>query len=377
MLTQCPACETLFRVTAAILKMGHGQVRCGKCRTQFDALDNLFDEEESPPVATESPPAASPTAAPSAKASPVASVATQTDAEDIDIDMDIDMDVEIERREPTIDATERAPPAAPDASASVAIQADESEPDIEFDFSEPPVDAPTGEPVIVAPAIVVEDGPPEPLAPVTAATPAKRGFWRRLSGKRAKSADPTVIAAELAELTWAAKAAARKPRTRLWAAISVVLLLALAGQVVHFYRDRLVRDPRFGPTVTRLYHALGFTLAPRWELNAFELQQWGLLTDPAAPNTLRMRATVANRAPFPQPYPLIKLVLKNHADAPVALRAFTPVEYLPERAAADRLLAPEQRANAEIAIVDPGNDAVNFKVSACLRRDQTLVCDDD
>jgi hypothetical protein len=28
--------------------MGHGQVRCGKCRTQFDALDSLLDDEESP-----------------------------------------------------------------------------------------------------------------------------------------------------------------------------------------------------------------------------------------------------------------------------------------------------------------------------------------
>ena len=360
MLTQCPACETLFRVTAAILKMGHGQVRCGKCRTQFDALDNLFDEEESPPIVAESQPAVSQREPPPAEETPTEQSAapSENDAPTF------------ERREPTIDSSETTPHDVADEQTDIAVHADDSEPTIEFDFSTPAVES-TPEESIGAAAIAPQPEPPAPTEP------AKPGFWKRLSNKRAQLTNSSEIAAELAALTWAARAAAPAPRTRLWAAISLALILALAGQAMHFYRDQLVRDPRFGPTVTRLYHALGLTLAPRWELQAYELQQWGLLTDPAAPNTLRMRATVANRAPFPQPYPLIKLVLKNHADAPVALRAFTPAEYLPERAAADRLLAPEQRANAEIAIVDPGNDAVNFKVSACVRREQVLVCDDD
>jgi predicted Zn finger-like uncharacterized protein len=60
MLTECPSCLTVFRVTGAILKMGHGQVRCGKCRTQFDALDSLLDEEESPGEASAAREAAKP-----------------------------------------------------------------------------------------------------------------------------------------------------------------------------------------------------------------------------------------------------------------------------------------------------------------------------
>ena len=39
MLTQCPNCQTTFRVTAEILRVAEGQVRCGRCQTQFDALE--------------------------------------------------------------------------------------------------------------------------------------------------------------------------------------------------------------------------------------------------------------------------------------------------------------------------------------------------
>src|SRR5262245_4320655 len=47
MLTQCPSCQTTFRVTSEILRVAHGQVRCGRCQTQFDALERLIEETDS------------------------------------------------------------------------------------------------------------------------------------------------------------------------------------------------------------------------------------------------------------------------------------------------------------------------------------------
>lgn len=46
MYTQCPGCGTVFRVTAAVLRAAHGQVRCGVCDATFDALRDLTDEIE-------------------------------------------------------------------------------------------------------------------------------------------------------------------------------------------------------------------------------------------------------------------------------------------------------------------------------------------
>src|SRR5688572_1886041 len=46
MLTQCPSCQTTFRVTSEILRVAYGQVRCGRCQTQFDATERLIEETD-------------------------------------------------------------------------------------------------------------------------------------------------------------------------------------------------------------------------------------------------------------------------------------------------------------------------------------------
>src|SRR5690606_34656537 len=38
MLTRCPSCQTTFKVTSDILRVAEGQVRCGRCQYQFNAL---------------------------------------------------------------------------------------------------------------------------------------------------------------------------------------------------------------------------------------------------------------------------------------------------------------------------------------------------
>ena len=43
MYTQCPDCSTAFRVTADVLKMAAGKVRCGGCGNAFNALDYLSE----------------------------------------------------------------------------------------------------------------------------------------------------------------------------------------------------------------------------------------------------------------------------------------------------------------------------------------------
>src|SRR5512134_2316829 len=41
MVTRCPSCDTMFRVTPQHLQAYHGQVRCGRCMTVFDGFKGL------------------------------------------------------------------------------------------------------------------------------------------------------------------------------------------------------------------------------------------------------------------------------------------------------------------------------------------------
>jgi|SRR5690606_6786048 predicted Zn finger-like uncharacterized protein len=76
MYTDCPDCRRQFRVRAAQLSAARGQVRCGCCGRQFDALERLRDEPlpavalpPAPAEAVTPPPAPPPSPAPAAPAS--------------------------------------------------------------------------------------------------------------------------------------------------------------------------------------------------------------------------------------------------------------------------------------------------------------------
>jgi len=57
MFTECPTCNTVFRVLPAQLQVAGGKVRCGECLAVFDAREYLREDLEEPPESTPPPPA--------------------------------------------------------------------------------------------------------------------------------------------------------------------------------------------------------------------------------------------------------------------------------------------------------------------------------
>lgn len=55
MYTQCPECQTAFRITATVLKQAAGRVRCGGCGKAFNAIEHLSEEPPRISPATETP----------------------------------------------------------------------------------------------------------------------------------------------------------------------------------------------------------------------------------------------------------------------------------------------------------------------------------
>ena len=63
-ITQCPNCQTRFKVQPGQLDVCDGQVRCGRCSTVFDARASLEPVSDAPPPAKPAAPNPSPAAAP-------------------------------------------------------------------------------------------------------------------------------------------------------------------------------------------------------------------------------------------------------------------------------------------------------------------------
>jgi predicted Zn finger-like uncharacterized protein len=325
MLTQCPNCQTTFRVTTQILLVADGQVRCGRCQTQFDALERLIDENEPAEHAARSPRT---TQTPAAERIEVEEPAAQED-------------ITLEGRHIEISGRYRMP----DSPAGQPQMREETvEEWVEIDDIDDEVTNDAG---------MIEVAEAEPY-----------------EAEIETEQEPEEVEPEEDLLA----APPRPPVAPVWKILAGPLVLLLAIQFVHTYRHALARHPRLGPAIVSLYGALGVNLQPDWDLHAYEIVQWHLGSDPAMPGTLKVRASLKNVASFAQPYPLLKLVLEDRWGERVREREFDPSEYLDPATAPDRLLAPAQQATATVSIVDPGPDAEGFRFDVCLRGRRGIVC---
>ncbi len=380
MFTECPTCQTMFRVTGAILRAGHGQVECGQCHTVFDAIERLIDDippGPQPEPAGSLEPAAALSAMPTdAEEAALASTETRW-ANDLPTG---EFQLEDGELVPIAAALERKPEEqttatgehpymvdAPGDPEEITMEGDRFE--ISGVYRAP--DALTG-PAEAGEALEPDPEPLlEPVVEPVAVTPAEPVPYRsRRTPEFTPAPAPDFVAeADLPE--------SGTPRTAAWALFSLVLLVALGLQAVHHYRQDLVRDPRVGPQLLKVYSALKLPLAPNWDVTGYEIQQWGVAADPATSGTLRLRASILNRAGFAQPFPLLKLTLEDRWGEQVGAREFEPREYLAAGTPAERLLAPNQPVNADIGIVDPGADAVGFHVDVCLKTYAGVECASD
>jgi predicted Zn finger-like uncharacterized protein len=375
MLTQCPNCQTIFRVTSEILRVAEGQVRCGRCQRQFDALARLIDENDDDE---------------SSAAARLPSPANEPSPEDIEVEEpDTHEDITMEGRHIEISGTYRVP----DRYGNVSeFQQETSEEWVELDdvdeesHTQEEADALPGENVESSDASdEVTDAEAEALEAEIQAIHREQQF-RDLS----RTAERTTGSPRFAQRRAAADAAdqstevdlfgspVRKAATpKLWRFLAAPLVLLLIVQWVHSYRATLARHPTIGAPLISAYHALGLSLTPNWDLHAYQIRQWGVISDPSTPGTLRVRASVTNLADFAQPYPLLKLVLEDRWGDQIRAREFEPIEYLDSTVAPNRMLSPGQQANATIAIVDPGPDAEGFRFDVCLRGNAGTVCGEE
>jgi hypothetical protein len=151
-----------------------------------------------------------------------------------------------------------------------------------------------------------------------------------------------------------------------WVSAVVVLALLLVFQVVQTNAEWLS-----GHTPLQ-----GGDGKPAAILSTYQLRQWGVTGDPGANGTLRVRASIMNAAAQLQPYPLLRVTLADRFGTRVGAREFEPAEYLGRAPA--RMLAPGERVDATLNILDPGKDAEGFEIDVCIRNaEKKIFCAGD
>jgi predicted Zn finger-like uncharacterized protein len=370
--TQCYKCETVFRLSPEVLRAAGGQVRCGRCGEVFNALARLAEDS-------------------TGFTHGESSLELETRADEI-----------LQSVEPVapIDA---APPSDRDVAQLEVLEPidDELASAASLEFTLPPGEldrifietTPSVLQVLAAEGHRMErtpgvppEAPPPPAAPAPVPAPASTPEIPQEPAAAdsvvavAAAAHPAQIAGlevpedvrqdMLASYAHAELPQINAPRRRLpfaaWLSAAIVFALLLVLQVLLANREWLALH---APLV-------GGGASSGAKLSAYQLRQWGVTGDPAAKGTLRVRASIMNTAAQLQPYPLLRVTLANRFGARVAEREFEPSEYMGK--ATVHMLAPGERADATLDIVDPGKDAEGFEIDVCVRgADKKLTCAGD
>ena len=152
-----------------------------------------------------------------------------------------------------------------------------------------------------------------------------------------------------------------------WSVGSLLFLALLVIQAIHHFRAPLAGQPIVGPLLQAAYSVAGTEVIPDWDLSQYEIMDWVATADvgTGGPGSLQISARIHNRGPRPQPYPNVRLELKDRWEATVGSRIFTAEEYLPGDVTHERIMGAGETAPASLEVVDPGQDAYGFELDIC------------
>lgn len=146
-----------------------------------------------------------------------------------------------------------------------------------------------------------------------------------------------------------------------WSLVIIALLIVALGQAAWFGRERLIRYPEGRQLLQFVCNYADCQLPLVKATNKITVISRSIHTHPDTEDALLVLMTFANRSIYPQPYPHLQLTLFGGNDQLAARRVFQPSEYLKDQADIDQPLQPDQIIQVEMSVKDPGENVTGFK----------------
>jgi predicted Zn finger-like uncharacterized protein len=302
--TQCPHCQTTFRVAHDQLKLRAGLVRCGACKQIFNGIENLLRVDEagqtlppdSLPLQASSPALAMPSAAAADFVATTMPAADEPKPDNPMLRMTL-LDFAHVPRKPSV--TEESLGSGSESA---------------------PTEVETADPIEQA----IEDLQSKP--------------WR--SESAAANAAPTddaldrVDSAEYEEPAFVRQARKKQElREMLHSTLGIatlVLLLALPVQLAFALLDQIAAHfPSTRPALVAACGYLGCTITLPAQIDAISIESNELQNLSADGKTFSLTVLLSNRSRTAQAWPNIELTLNDANEMPLLRRVFVPHDYLP------------------------------------------------
>lgn len=388
LVTQCPYCQTRFRLTPEQLQVAAGNVRCGACLEVFQA------------AATATPAAPTPAPAPPPAAVPPSSLLDddldEPDLKALGLDESIIDEVNpcsmTGHQRTGLEAAQPATPPPSPAAATDTLPAD-SFGDLHEDFiatppaqdfgpdfdhnrlgieslrpvdegytdrgifrRDQPADRPLPTPPAAEPAITAVPQPPRPVV-------AERDFEddEAATDRREPVINP-LLWADLDDVLLESRPPRPRQRPWLWGSLCLLALLALPAQFVYYHFDALARDQRSRPLLENLCFLAQCELPARVDISRIRSANLLVRQHPEFPNALAIDVILYNRADFEQPFPVLQMQFTDAGGRNVASRRFRPEEYLSGELAGVRLMPPQTPIHVGLSMLDPGPQASGYSL---------------
>lgn len=334
MYTQCPDCKTKFLINDDQLRAAHGQVRCSRCHKVFNALESL----QTPPQGASAPGSEQkPKAIPDA----VTDFMSEADLEEFaELKAKITSEIMPHDKERTGTAVTDQEQGIDDDLSDVLRELERFENSSRDQTRHRDATATSEAPLLATPA--------EEIHEITQLITPESGDERK-NGRH----DPL----ELLNKTRPKK----KKGGLLWSLGILILLAGALAQLAWFGRDKLMHYPEGRMLLETACKYAGCTLPALRAPEKIQVLSRSITVHPKIENALLIQLTIANKASFPQPHPLLQISLFSSDEMLMMQRRFKPSEYLGDDNKTG-LLDPGKAMYVELAIEDPGNDVTGFKL---------------
>jgi len=97
------------------------------------------------------------------------------------------------------------------------------------------------------------------------------------------------------------------------------------------------------------------------DLAAIKILNRNIYTHPNEKKALMITTSFVNQSPSAQAFPLLEITLLDTHGQIVAIRRFSPNDYLVNKSLADTLMPPNQPVGARLEVLDPGNKVIAYE----------------
>lgn len=382
MFTICPKCTKQFQIFAEHIAAASGEVRCGFCNTQFNALRYLNDE----PLSTEKISTlakAKPELGQELVIEPDALTPEQAEVDIIDANQYPANEINVDSSEQLIDeepefnigdeervGAETIEIELPDNGLLNTIDEGNSEailtsePEVEVSETDAP-ELPQAETDVVITNTEQDSG----LELDTAINEIGVGVSAKESAPEAEKesielyvSDTEYDFPEAEEILTETATRRSWVATFFWTSASVFGLIVITTQLVWFNRDQvLLKYPELTPYMKLVCKEFDCRIIRQRDTSAIKLVNRDVRLHPSYRDTLLVNATMSNELAIHQPYPKVQLTLFDTSGSLLGYREFKPDDYLDESIDIEAGMPVDNPVHFVLEVSGPTAGAVSFE----------------